>query len=84
MTRLPACLAWATLALTVLAAPLSRPTNRPIVLWHGLGDSYDASGLRELADEFAAKRNTSVHVIALAEDGGADRCDRCQRFVTAC
>ena len=49
-------------------------TPLPLVIWHGLGDSFDADGLKEVA-ELADKVNpgTYVHIIHLADTGSSDR-----------
>ncbi|KAL9111816.1 MAG: hypothetical protein Q9227_003875 [Pyrenula ochraceoflavens] len=46
----------------------------PLVIWHGLGDSYDAEGLQSVA-ELANITNpqTFVHIIRLGDSGRADR-----------
>ncbi|KOS20470.1 Palmitoyl-protein thioesterase 1 [Escovopsis weberi] len=49
-------------------------TPLPIVLWHGLGDSFDSEGVRavgELAE--AIHPGTFFYPIALGADGNADR-----------
>ncbi|KAG4305176.1 hypothetical protein PORY_001346 [Pneumocystis oryctolagi] len=37
----------------------------PVVLWHGLGDSYDSQGMREIVDILSNLLNTYVHSIYL-------------------
>lgn len=45
----------------------------PVVIWHGLGDSADADGLKGIADLVdEINPGTYVHIISLA-DGSADR-----------
>jgi palmitoyl-protein thioesterase len=60
---------------SVLASqPIDDDTPLPLVIWHGLGDRFDADGLKEvaaLADE--VNPGTYVHIIRLADDGAADR-----------
>ncbi|KAI9718615.1 MAG: hypothetical protein M1812_004066 [Candelaria pacifica] len=54
--------------------PDRKSEQLPLVIWHGLGDQYDADGMQEvseLAEE--VNPNTFVYVIRLDEDGGADR-----------
>lgn len=48
-------------------------TPLPLIIWHGLGDRYDADGIADVAA--LAKElhpNTLVYPIRLAEDGSAD------------
>ncbi|SCV68042.1 BQ2448_163 [Microbotryum intermedium] len=48
----------------------------PIVLWHGLGDRYDAPGLLALKAELEAHdklKGVYVHLIGVSEDGAADQ-----------
>jgi hypothetical protein len=35
----------------VFSKPVPSPTPRPLVLWHGLGDSYASPGMLEFANE---------------------------------
>ncbi|KAH8694978.1 palmitoyl-protein thioesterase precursor, partial [Talaromyces proteolyticus] len=52
----------------------SEPVPLPLVIWHGLGDSYQADGIKEvtqLAEE--VNPGTYVHVIHLEESDGGDR-----------
>lgn len=47
-------LAWSFLPLVVLAVPtenLKPPQLRPLVIWHGLGDTHDSSGILEFIQE---------------------------------
>lgn len=49
-------------------------TPLPLVIWHGLGDSYDSDGIKETAkaaDE--VNTGTYVHVVQLGDTGSADR-----------
>ena len=58
---------------TVTSDVDANDTPLPVVIWHGLGDNYEADGLKELAhlvDEIHP--GTYVHIINLAE-GSADR-----------
>ncbi|CRG86133.1 hypothetical protein PISL3812_03136 [Talaromyces islandicus] len=49
-------------------------TPLPLVIWHGLGDSYQADGMKEVA-QLAEDVNpgTYVHIIHLDESDGGDR-----------
>lgn len=49
-------------------------TPLPLVIWHGLGDSYQGSGLKEIAS-LAQETNpdTYVHIINLADSDLGDR-----------
>ncbi|KAF2736780.1 palmitoyl-protein thioesterase 1 precursor [Polyplosphaeria fusca] len=57
-----------------LAAVLSKPEPLPLVIWHGLGDNYDADGLKSVGD-LAKDVNpgTYVYNIRLDEDPGTDQ-----------
>jgi len=46
----------------------------PLIIWHGLGDTYDADGLKQIA-ELATSINpgTFVYPIRLSNDSSADR-----------
>ena len=49
-------------------------TPLPLVIWHGLGDRFDADGLKDvatLADQ--VNPGSYVHIIRLADDGSSDR-----------
>ncbi|KAF3937434.1 Dolichyldiphosphatase [Dactylella cylindrospora] len=46
----------------------------PLVIWHGLGDTYDNPGLQSVADLYTSiYPGAATHIISLAEDSGADR-----------
>ncbi|KAI1430923.1 palmitoyl-protein thioesterase 1 [Xylaria sp. CBS 124048] len=74
-----------TLLTTITANPTSQQqplsssedndsTPLPVVIWHGLGDSYDGAGLQEvgqLVEE--VNPGTFVYFIRLDESGGNDR-----------
>ncbi|KAF2472903.1 palmitoyl-protein thioesterase 1 precursor [Lindgomyces ingoldianus] len=54
--------------------PLSERSPLPLIIWHGLGDNYDADGLKSVGD-LANETNpgTFVYNIRLDEDPGSDR-----------
>jgi len=54
--------------------PPRPPTSLPVVLWHGLGDTYDSKGMVRIA-EYINKTypGTFVHSIYLNEKPGDDR-----------
>ncbi|KAG9951367.1 alpha/beta-hydrolase, partial [Aureobasidium melanogenum] len=59
----------------VAALPTAQPSAKPLplLIWHGLGDRYDADGIADvaaLADEIHP--GTLVYPIRLADDGSAD------------
>ena len=56
------------------AAPTSEGSPLPLLIWHGLGDNYQADGLKEVA-KLAEDINpgTYVHLIHLDEDPSSDR-----------
>ncbi|KAK0275325.1 hypothetical protein LTR35_011027 [Friedmanniomyces endolithicus] len=58
---------------TALPSP-SPPKPLPLLIWHGLGDRYDADGLRTVGT-LANKVHpgTNVYYIRLDDDGSADR-----------
>ena len=83
-TRLLSLLAAASLVLSaVVPAPRSNTLPRndddndtplPLIIWHGLGDNYQADGLAavaKLADDI--NPGTLVYLIHLGDDAGADR-----------
>jgi len=46
----------------------------PVVIWHGLGDSADAAGLRDVANLINdIHPGTYVHIVSLADRGSNDR-----------
>lgn len=67
----------------VLASPLLQtpffkdpkpPTSLPVVLWHGLGDTYDSKGMMNVAALInETYPGTFVHSIYLDEDPTKDR-----------
>jgi palmitoyl-protein thioesterase len=66
-------------ALPVLSAALpstkhTEETPLPLIIWHGLGDSYQADGLKEVA-QLAEEVNpgTYVHIIHLDDSDNGDR-----------
>ncbi|KAK5175560.1 uncharacterized protein LTR77_000699 [Saxophila tyrrhenica] len=63
------------LALTsALPRPTPAPTPLPLIIWHGLGDRYDADGLHSTGD--LAKKvhpGTYVYYIRTDDDGNTDR-----------
>jgi palmitoyl-protein thioesterase len=67
---------FATFLALVSALPSTKPKPKPLplIVWHGLGDRYDADGLQstgELAQE--VHPGTYVYYIRTDEDGGNDR-----------
>ncbi len=63
-----------SLALTSTLAQPDIPSPLPLVIWHGLGDNYQAEGLQSVAD-LAARVNpgTFVYNVRLDEDASSDR-----------
>jgi Palmitoyl protein thioesterase len=50
------------------------PTSLPVVLWHGLGDTYDSKGMANVAAVInETYPGTFVHSIYLDEDASKDR-----------
>lgn len=57
----------------VLAPPLP-PQHRPLVIWHGMGDSYTAPGMVEFMDEIRKVHpGIFIHSVYLDEDNSKDR-----------
>lgn len=55
-------------------ASASDDTPLPLVIWHGLGDSFAGEGVREVAAlAEAVHPGTFVHTVALGQDAAADR-----------
>jgi palmitoyl-protein thioesterase len=56
------------------SSPTSTITPLPLVIWHGLGDSFDADGIKETA-KFAEDiiPGTYIHLIQLGDTGSSDR-----------
>ena len=49
-------------------------TPLPLLIWHGLGDSFDASGLRSIGDLAASVHpGTYVHYVHVGNDSSSDR-----------
>lgn len=63
-----------TLATVAASTPSLISTQLPLLIWHGLGDRYDADGIQSVA-KLAEKVNegTYVYPIRLDDDGGQDR-----------
>ncbi|KAF3491031.1 palmitoyl-protein thioesterase 1 [Arthroderma uncinatum] len=60
---------------TALASPIQPETNPlPLVVWHGLGDSYENEGMKSIA-QLAEEVNpgTYVYLIRFGESGTQDR-----------
>jgi palmitoyl-protein thioesterase len=50
------------------------PSSLPIVLWHGLGDTYDSNGMSWVADIInETYPGTFIHSVYLNEDSIKDR-----------
>ena len=64
----------ATASALSLSVPRAAQAPLPLIVWHGLGDRYDADGLQSIA-EIAQKAHsgTPVYFIRLDDDGSADR-----------
>ena len=56
------------------AASKGSPANVPLILWHGLGDSFDSDGIRSVADLYRdIYPNSPVYLVHIGDDGSADR-----------
>ena len=50
------------------------PTSLPVVLWHGLGDTYDSKGMTRITEYINnTYPGTFIHSIYLNENPGEDR-----------
>lgn len=55
-------------------AAATGPAPLPLVIWHGLGDNFENPGLQSVVELYKSVYPGAVtHIIALGEDGGADR-----------
>ncbi|ERF70484.1 hypothetical protein EPUS_07340 [Endocarpon pusillum Z07020] len=55
-------------------SPSSTITPLPLVIWHGLGDSFDADGIKEAVSiAEAINEGTYVKTVQLGKDGPSDR-----------
>lgn len=53
-----------------------RDTPTPVVIWHGLGDRYDAAGLLSLKEDLESRPSLEgifVHIVKIGIDGAADQ-----------
>lgn len=49
-------------------------TPLPLVIWHGLGDTFDGEGIQQVASlAEAINPGTFVHIVSLGDDANADR-----------
>ncbi|KAK4671714.1 hypothetical protein QC764_000050 [Podospora pseudoanserina] len=72
-----------SLLATTFASPVSRfedddddDTPLPVVIWHGLGDAYNADGMRQVADlAESVNPGTLVYPIRIEDAGNRDRYD---------
>ncbi|KAF3908297.1 Dolichyldiphosphatase [Arthrobotrys entomopaga] len=64
-----------SLLLAGIFASLASATGPlPLVIWHGLGDTFDNPGLQSVAELYASiYPGAATHIIRLADDGGNDR-----------
>lgn len=51
----------------------SRKHEGAVVIWHGMGDSYDSEGMSEVATMVSERRNVYTYNIHLGDDGASDR-----------
>lgn len=74
MHLLTAPLALSVLSYALALPPSTKPQPLPLLIWHGLGDRYDAEGLHsvgDLAEE--VHPGTYIYYIRMNDDGGEDR-----------
>lgn len=74
LLSLPTTILFAALFSSASSRPATESTQLPLLIWHGLGDRFDADGIRAVAS-LAEKINegTYVYPIHLSDDGGSDR-----------
>ncbi|KAI0344713.1 alpha/beta-hydrolase [Trametopsis cervina] len=57
-----------------VASPVQKPNTRPLVIWHGLGDSYGSEGILDFMDAIREMYpGIFVHSVGLAESQDDDR-----------
>ncbi|KAF8543587.1 Alpha/Beta hydrolase protein [Trichophaea hybrida] len=57
-----------------ITAPSTTPKPLPLVIWHGLGDSFDSDGIQSVSDLFnSIYPTTFVYPIRLSSSGSSDR-----------
>ncbi|KAI9762043.1 MAG: RNA polymerase II C-terminal domain kinase beta subunit [Chaenotheca gracillima] len=58
-----------------LTLPPSTPQSQalPLIIWHGLGDNYNATGLLEVGDIFQSVVDAPVYFVRLDDDPNSDR-----------
>jgi palmitoyl-protein thioesterase len=67
-------LALSSLILSATASPTPQASPLPVVIWHGLGDSFDGEGIQSVAQlAVDVHPGTYVRIVQLGEDGSADR-----------
>ncbi|KAF3359963.1 External NADH-ubiquinone oxidoreductase [Verticillium dahliae VDG1] len=58
----------------VAAADVDDDTPLPLIIWHGLGDSFDGEGIQQVAElADAAFPGIYVHIVKVGADPNADR-----------
>src|ERR1700760_1009104 len=65
-----------TFFLSIRGAALPQNADKPLplVIWHGLGDSFEGEGINEVAElAEAINPGTYTYLIRLGEDASADR-----------
>ncbi|KAF3350827.1 Putative transcription factor kapC [Verticillium dahliae VDG2] len=61
-------------AVAVAAADVDDDTPLPLIIWHGLGDSFDGEGIQQVAElADAAFPGIYVHIVKVGADPNADR-----------
>ncbi|ORY59910.1 Alpha/Beta hydrolase protein [Leucosporidium creatinivorum] len=58
------------------ALPSIKPVPVPVVIWHGLGDRFDAPGLLSLKADIESRKELEgifVHIVQIGEDGAGDQ-----------
>lgn len=68
------CLAQSVLSLTIQAVPTGHAQPRPLVIWHGLGDTYGSPGILEFIQEIDNMYpGIFVHSVYIKEAPDEDR-----------
>jgi hypothetical protein len=74
----------AFLAILALCAQLSLAILRPVVIWHGLGDTFDSPGMRRTEELIQTVHpEIFVHAVYLSNSSSQDRTDSVFGNVTA-
>lgn len=69
----------------VVGTESSGSDTTPVVIWHGLGDEYDAPGLKSLGEEIRGRYpGKEVYFVRMDNDSSKDRYVRPTRPTSSC